>query len=412
MSRFSAPLLHNGFSFEFPQLAEDGLPFSLWDKSTVYKKYPVYYPDDDLTKPPVLVPDALPESITPSKSSSKLITVYGEDSIYCLKLSLDQLAELYWRAAWMKFSVDTDATLEGNASITTTFTDQSNNTTETLTVSASMSSILASEMSCYIPGSSTTPPVSFLTYKRDGYIGRVAGHSELHLFPVTEARLINSWMPVSGGYPNDGFTIAEDESYRSPGLGLNAAAYKVNDDETKSDTTDNYVYASIAGNFALDFRDAVPRVDGNRPAFNMIPKALNVIQVGPNEFYFDPGCNAELVARAVARGGEDYSGMDKYMVSGGAVSNFWETPFGTLPADISYKGCFPIKLKLSGSTISGNYFGCVWSVSLLGNGGAGGADASVGNMAAPVVTFAVTKWWPWADSQGNALWDENTGARL
>lgn len=64
-----------------PRTAEDGLPFSEWDGST------------------------LDPGHGPSKSSNTTITVYGEGSDYCIRLNREQVRELFWRPGSFNFSV-------------------------------------------------------------------------------------------------------------------------------------------------------------------------------------------------------------------------------------------------------------------------------------------------------------------
>lgn len=76
-------------------LAEDDKPFTEWDQYTTCKSAEdvTTYPDGT-DKPPKFQQSPF---LTPSKLPNKYITVYGEGSLYCVKLTLDELMELYWR---------------------------------------------------------------------------------------------------------------------------------------------------------------------------------------------------------------------------------------------------------------------------------------------------------------------------
>lgn len=80
--RVIAPVLRHGFPFIIPQLAEDGLPFQLWDRSTLYNGTPSKYPD-------------------------RMVRVYGDMSEYCLKLNWEQLFELCWRVRKVAIDIST-----------------------------------------------------------------------------------------------------------------------------------------------------------------------------------------------------------------------------------------------------------------------------------------------------------------
>ena len=65
------------YTYTVPSLAEDGTPFKVWDKSTYFNNLPS------------------------AKSSSK-ITVIGDQSLYCLKLTWAQALEYVWRIKKLK----------------------------------------------------------------------------------------------------------------------------------------------------------------------------------------------------------------------------------------------------------------------------------------------------------------------
>ena len=90
--------------FPIPEQDEEGNPFTKWDGTTIYK----------YTNPPTTVnPNFLCRIgyydgyYAPSKSSSKYVTVYGPKSLYCVKLELDQVMELFWRAITFTASIST-----------------------------------------------------------------------------------------------------------------------------------------------------------------------------------------------------------------------------------------------------------------------------------------------------------------
>lgn len=77
------------------EVAEDGKPFTEWDQYTVCNKGEdtIIYPDGP-DKPPKIQEN---QFVTPSKLPNKYVTVYGEGSLYCIQLTLDELMELHWR---------------------------------------------------------------------------------------------------------------------------------------------------------------------------------------------------------------------------------------------------------------------------------------------------------------------------
>lgn len=86
------------FPFCFPQVAEDGLPFEEWDGETLHTEtveYTIGYGDEAETY--------LDTRINPSKSGSAKITVYGEGTHYPIKLTLEQVSEMYWKWRKVKF---------------------------------------------------------------------------------------------------------------------------------------------------------------------------------------------------------------------------------------------------------------------------------------------------------------------
>lgn len=85
------PAYYDGlFPFCVPQVAEDGLPFSTWDGSTMYQ-YTGFTPEIPW------VGTLLEYEVSqPSKASGSLITVVGSNSRFCVPLTLEQAVELYW----------------------------------------------------------------------------------------------------------------------------------------------------------------------------------------------------------------------------------------------------------------------------------------------------------------------------
>ncbi|MGJ8677231.1 MAG: hypothetical protein ACSHX0_06920 [Akkermansiaceae bacterium] len=79
--RFAFSGNKSGFPFLIREVAQDGLPFEVWDGLTTYNGYP-------------------------SKSDESLIDVYGARSRYNLKLTRFQLAMFYWRVRGLSLTVE------------------------------------------------------------------------------------------------------------------------------------------------------------------------------------------------------------------------------------------------------------------------------------------------------------------
>lgn len=103
-----AEVRHLGyFPFCIRERAEDGQPFRMWDGSTFHT---VQYTEDGETAPNsqwIYQDIANVQGTIPSKSSSKLITVYGDGTDYFIgPLSLEELMYFYWRPKQYVSSID------------------------------------------------------------------------------------------------------------------------------------------------------------------------------------------------------------------------------------------------------------------------------------------------------------------
>ena len=83
--------------FPIRERNEEGKAFEQWDGSTVYK-------DPNLTWG--VMEGNQSGFVGPSAKADRLVTVYGEGSIYWLKLTGRQVSELYWR--WAEYKIDFD----------------------------------------------------------------------------------------------------------------------------------------------------------------------------------------------------------------------------------------------------------------------------------------------------------------
>lgn len=82
--------------FPIPERNEEGKPFEQWDGSTTYWRE---------ISSGTSSPNANDSPFQgPSGSSEKYITVYGEGSQLCIKLTARQVTELYWR--WAQYKMD------------------------------------------------------------------------------------------------------------------------------------------------------------------------------------------------------------------------------------------------------------------------------------------------------------------
>lgn len=79
---------------------EEGNPVSEWDGATFFGGTDLLNDQYGISQIP---------SGGPSKSPDRMVSVYGDGSYYCVKLTRDQLVELVWRWKSLKFAVDTTA---------------------------------------------------------------------------------------------------------------------------------------------------------------------------------------------------------------------------------------------------------------------------------------------------------------
>ena len=98
-------MFEDWFPFAIPQVAEDGQPFQQWDGSTTaaLPNSPWGLEGAGFTSP-------YSGGQVPSKSSATYVTVYGPNSLYCLKFTLDQLVEYAWRVRKLSLTLSFSGT--------------------------------------------------------------------------------------------------------------------------------------------------------------------------------------------------------------------------------------------------------------------------------------------------------------
>jgi hypothetical protein len=123
-----ATVRHLGlFPFCVKELAEDGQPFEVWDGVTLFET----------------TIDGEEGPSFPSKSSSKLITVYGNKTEYNFGLTLHELMLIYWRVSKYKITIDGDFEVSlPSLTHTVTKTQCGYSVTATATADASSASLL------------------------------------------------------------------------------------------------------------------------------------------------------------------------------------------------------------------------------------------------------------------------------
>lgn len=112
----------NGFPFPIPELAEDGEPFKTWDGSTVHTLQEAIEADNDLPSGTISVHYM-------SSSSSKPVTTAGPNSAYCIgPFTRKEAIKLFWRIREFHRTITIEASMDAMAANNTGNTSSGSDT--------------------------------------------------------------------------------------------------------------------------------------------------------------------------------------------------------------------------------------------------------------------------------------------
>ena len=429
MSRPLAPVLRTGFPFPIRTSAEDGLPFEKWDGVTVAT--------DIIVKREWWCARGYYVFNGPSKSSGQKITVYGDNSIFCIKMTLAQVVEFYWRAKVVEMDFDSlpaNITASANANGSgVEFHNPPDDPDVSSSASASVSGLAFTSANATKITVNRNKGAKKFWVTPDG--SKVMQPLDIQSgTPVLEANVINldenelvkrfpeclvTHIPTPYDTPPaPPYTEGMDGS-------CGASASGIKGDEESGASANTTINA--------EFYIAEHQVFGDSYKQGFLPGAHNLIQVGPNEFWYAPLMGVDSVVfqiEAFSSYGFNYRGVvadgeEDRLSTGGETDTYFyayfldgwsandptsRAPDGTTR---SPSGCFPINLKLGGDvTLSGTAFGfwCQWDdiTSPDGQHGAppgGSASNNIGFQKSPTVNITLKEWFGW-----DGLWNETTGA--
>jgi len=410
MSRVTAPVMRNGFPFLIPQLAEDGKPFEEWDGATVFKPHNPLGTTPDIT-------------VYPSKSSSQLVRVYGDGSNYCLKFTLAQLVEFYWRAKIIALSQSGFPVLTGTTSVSVTGGHWVSSGTTwnwvTDSSSASVSGKTLNAEDCVFGFSSDIIPLFGWEWRRDGAFNsnRTITESDLVLQPagVTYDATGDSHYQV-GGFS---------------GRGSNGGIDTGTSESTSCAASNGFSFSLNTGVVGLyNGQDFL----GGSACLG--PNSWNVIQAAPDEFWYCPiaifplqlnpspesgmppygqpasGCGCEAFAsgnasatQSVEAGGELQITKGKSWNASACFTNALPyTPEGATDT-FSVGGHFPFRVALKSGNVDGKLFGYLSQRTSSQGSAEASIDISLTPVSAiPTIIYGATKYWGY-----DGLWDEDNG---
>ncbi len=345
MASVHATGLYNGFPFLIPALAEDGQPFQQWDGSTVYNGY------------------------IPSKSSSRLVRVFGVGSHFCIRFTLSQLAEFFWRASQITldfagpFSCSASASAHGAEASVSGLADGDFGSS-------------GDGLGCYLD---RTKSVVDAGGTMDPVMWRYTPNWLVS--PVSEPGLLLAYNPQYA--KRDGSLVSgySAQTYMPPYAGMQLAVTgnqwvsNSNRDEQENTTYTASASASFSGNLSMP-----------------IPSAASVIQAADGEFWYCPidpttdslsfGCGAGVQADVLV--GTAYCGI---------VSPYYDS---AQPLNATW----PFIVRLASGDVSGALSAQTFQDSL-------GSGASASTPTPPAIIFNAQRHWGYG-----GLWDEVTGRWL